>query len=165
MGMGCRALCGMIHAYMSIISTNHRRHHAITPRCACCLTQILTHVREKLQFVEKENGALQSQLEELDLELSEKRDRLGKAKATRDTLRQQGRKIKQSSVYITNPNLLDDIEVGCGGGSSLGSPCKSCRGVKCLQCKCCLKRQLNELVPWHLPWWYHNRAKRRRRRR
>lgn len=134
--------------------------------CACCChAQILTHVREKLQFVEKENGALQSQLEELDLELSEKRDRLGKAKATRDTLRQQGRKIKQSSVYITNPNLLDDIEVGCGGGSSLDSPRECCRGVKCLQCKCCLKRQLNKLVPWHLPWWYHNRAKRRRRRR
>jgi hypothetical protein len=48
----------------------------------------------------------------LDGTLSEKRDKLGKAKATRDTLRQKGRRIKESSVFITNPLLLDDIEVG-----------------------------------------------------
>jgi hypothetical protein len=48
----------------------------------------------------------------LDGTLSEKRDKLGKAKATRDTLRQKGRRIKESSVFITNPSLLDDIEVG-----------------------------------------------------
>mmetsp|Transcript_23724 Transcript_23724/g.52066 ORF Transcript_23724/g.52066 Transcript_23724/m.52066 type:complete len:532 (-) Transcript_23724:212-1807(-) len=73
--------------------------------------QILTHVREKLQFVEKENGSLSGQLEELDGVLAEKRDRLGKAKAHRDTLRQKGRKIKEGSVFITNHQLLDDIDV------------------------------------------------------
>lgn len=73
--------------------------------------QILTHVREKLQFVERENAQLQVQLEELERDLSERRDRLGKAKSTRDTLRLQGRKIKEASVYITNSNLLDDMEV------------------------------------------------------
>ncbi len=76
--------------------------------------QILTHIREKLQFVEKENLSLAAQLEELDTQLSEKRDRLGKAKNTRDTLRQKTRKIKETSVFITNPNLLDDIEVRLG---------------------------------------------------
>ena len=73
--------------------------------------QILTHVREKLQFVEKENSQLASKLEELDHLLVEKRDRLGKLKAARDAFRLKGRKIKQASVYITNPGLLDDIEV------------------------------------------------------
>ena len=73
-------------------------------------SQILTHVREKLLFVQKENAGLTSQLEELDRLLIEKRDSLGKVKATRDALRLKGRKIKQASVYVTNPGLLDDIE-------------------------------------------------------
>lgn len=73
--------------------------------------QILTHVREKLQFIEKENAALASQLEELDATLSERRDKLGKAKAQRDTLRQKGRRIKEGSVFITNAALLEDIEI------------------------------------------------------
>ncbi|GFH08394.1 DUF4201 domain-containing protein [Haematococcus lacustris] len=72
--------------------------------------QILTHVREKLQFVEKENISLTAELESLDSQLSEKRDKLGKLKVTRDTLRQKGRRIKANSVFITNPSLLDDIE-------------------------------------------------------
>lgn len=72
--------------------------------------QILTHVREKLQFVEKENEALSATLTELDAALSEKRDALGKVKATRDTLRQKGRKIKDASTFITNSTLLNDIE-------------------------------------------------------
>ena len=73
--------------------------------------QILTHVREKLQFVERENAQLSIQLEEMERDLSERRDRLGKAKSSRDTLRLAGRKIKEASVYITNSSLLDDMEV------------------------------------------------------
>eukprot|EP00198_Chlamydomonas_reinhardtii_P008090 XP_001697427.1 flagellar associated protein [Chlamydomonas reinhardtii] len=73
--------------------------------------QILTHVREKLQFIEKENAALDSALNQLEAELADKRDRLGRAKAERDTLRAKGRKIKESGSNITSPQLLDDIEV------------------------------------------------------
>lgn len=40
-----------------------------------------------------------------------KRDKLGRAKATRDSLRQTGRKIREASTQIINPALLDDIEV------------------------------------------------------
>ncbi|MEW5303341.1 MAG: hypothetical protein WDW36_006043 [Sanguina aurantia] len=72
--------------------------------------QILTHVREKLQFVERENSAGKDVLEVLDQGLAAKRDRLGQSKAARDTLRLKGRKIQETSVYITNPHLLDDIE-------------------------------------------------------
>ncbi|MEW5309814.1 MAG: hypothetical protein WDW38_001669 [Sanguina aurantia] len=72
--------------------------------------QILTHVREKLQFVERENSSGKDGLEVLDQELAGKRDRLGQSKAARDTLRLKGRKIQETSVYITNPHLLDDIE-------------------------------------------------------
>ncbi|GIL43579.1 hypothetical protein Vafri_1283 [Volvox africanus] len=73
--------------------------------------QILTHVREKLQFIEKENAALASQLSALEAELADKRDRLGRAKAERDTLRAKGRKIKESGSNITSTQLLDDIEI------------------------------------------------------
>ncbi len=79
--------------------------HLLPPR------QILTHVREKLQFIEKENAALGSQLSALEAELADKRDTLGRAKAERDTLRLKGRKIKESGSNITSPALLDDIEV------------------------------------------------------
>lgn len=72
--------------------------------------QILTHVREKLQFIEKENAALGSQLSALEAELADKRDQLGRAKAERDTLRLKGRKIKESGSNITSAALLDDIE-------------------------------------------------------
>ncbi|GFR41474.1 hypothetical protein Agub_g2164 [Astrephomene gubernaculifera] len=73
--------------------------------------QILTHVREKLQFIEKENAALAASLADLEAELAEKRDRLGRIKAERDTLRAKGRKIKESGSNITSSQLLDDIEV------------------------------------------------------
>ncbi|PNH09065.1 Coiled-coil domain-containing protein 96 [Tetrabaena socialis] len=72
---------------------------------------ILTHVREKLQFIEKENSALDSGLGQLEAELADKRDRLGRAKVERDTLRLKGRKIKESGSNLTSPQLLDDIEI------------------------------------------------------
>lgn len=68
-------------------------------------------MREKLQFIEKENAALGSQLSALEAELADKRDQLGRAKAERDTLRLKGRKIKESGSNITSAALLDDIEV------------------------------------------------------
>ncbi len=76
------------------------------------MPQILTHVREKLQCIEKDNNGLSGTLQSLEGDLAVKRDSLGRAKATRDTLRQKGRKIKESSSYITKPELLDDFEVG-----------------------------------------------------
>ncbi|PNH00299.1 Histone deacetylase 6, partial [Tetrabaena socialis] len=72
---------------------------------------ILTHVREKLQFIEKENSALDSGLGQLEAGLADKRDRLGRAKVERDTLRLKGRKIKESGSNLTSPQLLDDIEI------------------------------------------------------
>lgn len=73
--------------------------------------QILTHLKEKLQFVEKENAQLTEQLGQLDEELGYKRDGLQQLKTTRDMLRTKGLKIKESSSYITNDLLLDDLEI------------------------------------------------------
>jgi hypothetical protein len=42
--------------------------------------------------------------------------------ATRDGLRQKGRKIKETSVFITSGTLLDDIEVHCAGRAGTHMP-------------------------------------------
>jgi len=85
--------------------------------CMCVLvwfvSQILTHMKEKLQFVESQNSSLQQELQQLEAELAGRRDELAGLKATRDKLRQQGRQIKEHSVYVANPMLLQDMQVSC----------------------------------------------------
>ena len=49
--------------------------------------QVLTHIKEKLQFVAAENAVVRRRLTELDAELSRERDRLTKAKRDREVLR------------------------------------------------------------------------------
>jgi hypothetical protein len=73
--------------------------------------QVLTHMKEKLQFVEKDNQALKAQVADLDAQLTANRDSLTKMKSARDTMRTKGRNIKDSSLYVTNPELLQDMEV------------------------------------------------------
>lgn len=73
--------------------------------------KILTHMKEKLQFVEAQNAGLQAELDQLEADLTGRRDELAGLKASRDKLRQQGRIIKESSVYIANPMLLQDMQV------------------------------------------------------
>ena len=68
-------------------------------------------MKEKLQFVEKDNQALKAQLADLDAQLTANRDSLTKMKTARDTMRTKGRSIKDSSLYVTNPQLLQDMEV------------------------------------------------------
>uniref|UniRef100_A0A7S0N630 CCDC113/CCDC96 coiled-coil domain-containing protein n=1 Tax=Pyramimonas obovata TaxID=1411642 RepID=A0A7S0N630_9CHLO len=73
--------------------------------------QVLTHLKEKLQFVQKENEVLRGDLEELDSQLAGKRDGLNKEKLERDINRAENTRIKASSGIITNPVLLEDIEI------------------------------------------------------
>merc|ERR1711896_18404 len=49
--------------------------------------QVLTHIKEKLQFVQVENQSLKRELAKLDTELTKERDALTKAKRERDQLR------------------------------------------------------------------------------
>lgn len=73
--------------------------------------QVLTHLKEKLQFVQKENEVLQAELEDLDGDLAGKRDQLNKEKLDRDMFRIENARIKAQSGIVTNPNLLDDMEI------------------------------------------------------
>jgi predicted nuclease with TOPRIM domain len=66
-------------------------------------------MREKLQFVQKNNRKLTREVAELEAELGTRRDDLGKIKQQRDKLRNMAQKMKESSVYIDNPMLLADM--------------------------------------------------------
>lgn len=84
--------------------------------CCCvgppaCLQQILTHMKAKLAFIESENKALTAEQKELDAALKGKRDELASLKGKRDRLWQQQRTLKEGSVFVTNPMLLQDMQV------------------------------------------------------
>lgn len=71
--------------------------------------QILTHMREKVAFVQKRTLRLATEVQALHTDLGSRRDRLGKLKAQRDALRSTAQKKREASVYIDNPLLIDDL--------------------------------------------------------
>lgn len=72
--------------------------------------QILTHVKEKLQFVEQENQYQRQKQLEVDVLLKEKRDKLAKMKQKRDALRMENHRLKQNCGLLGNEALLRNFE-------------------------------------------------------
>ena len=73
--------------------------------------QILTHVKEKLQFAQKEKQALQAELDSVEGALATHRDDLTRVKVTRDKAKVATRKIRDAGSHVTNTALLADMEV------------------------------------------------------
>ena len=73
--------------------------------------QVLTHVKEKLQFAQKEKEALQVELDTVESALATHRDDLGRVKLTRDKALAAARKLKDSVSHVSNASLLADLEV------------------------------------------------------
>ncbi|GMH35723.1 hypothetical protein BSKO_03591 [Bryopsis sp. KO-2023] len=73
--------------------------------------QILTHIKEKLQFVDRENEKMEQRQKELELAMVDKREILQQVKSTRDKLRTRSQDLKEKSTYITAMPLLEDLEV------------------------------------------------------
>lgn len=72
-------------------------------------------MKEKLQFVERDNSSLTGELADVDDQLAGQRGALTALKATRDVMRTKQRSFKDTTLNITNPQLLRDMEVGgCG---------------------------------------------------
>jgi hypothetical protein len=71
---------------------------------------LLTHVKEKLQFVQQENQALKKELAEIELEVTEHRDTITRAKAEREKLKGENSRLKDSMPLIGNVDLLIDYE-------------------------------------------------------
>ncbi|TPX34310.1 hypothetical protein SmJEL517_g03011 [Synchytrium microbalum] len=74
------------------------------------VVQILTHVREKLQFVQTENEVLKKQMLAIDAQVSDGRDALPAAKRKRDSLKAAGLDLKTRNGLLGSKDLLRDHE-------------------------------------------------------
>ncbi|TPX41564.1 hypothetical protein SeMB42_g05520 [Synchytrium endobioticum] len=75
------------------------------------VVQVLTHVREKLQFVQTENRSLASQMCDIDALVSARRDVLPLLKRRREQLKQNGAELKNKHGLLGNHDLLRDHEL------------------------------------------------------
>ncbi|KAL2079462.1 hypothetical protein ACEWY4_025206 [Coilia grayii] len=72
--------------------------------------QVLTHVKEKLQFVQVENQTKRVQLAEVEAQVAQKRDTLTRSKQARDSLRMDNLRLRQRCGLLGNETLLRDFE-------------------------------------------------------
>jgi len=72
--------------------------------------QVLTHLKEKLQFVQAENQVLKHELSDLEVELISKRDVLTQIKHERDALRGENAARRQQRGLVSSEELLIDFE-------------------------------------------------------
>ena len=72
------------------------------------VVQVLTHVKEKLQFVQSETVSLKSALKILDEEVNDKRDSLPTIKLNRDKFRANNILLRQQNGLLGNEKLLID---------------------------------------------------------
>ncbi|XP_014594055.3 cilia- and flagella-associated protein 184 [Equus caballus] len=72
--------------------------------------QIITHVKEKLHFVDIENSYKKSKLLEIEARVALRRDLLTKIKQVRDNLRTDNIKLNQKCGLLGKESLLRDME-------------------------------------------------------
>ena len=72
--------------------------------------QVLTHVKEKLQFVQTENHQLRRDLEELDAQVVAGRTTLGRLKVVRDNIRRDNQQLREAGGLVNSVDLLRDFE-------------------------------------------------------
>jgi len=72
--------------------------------------QVLTHLKEKLQFVQAENQVRKHELSDFEVELTSKRDMLTQVKHDRDGLRGENSSRRQQRGLVSSEELLIDYE-------------------------------------------------------
>lgn len=72
--------------------------------------QVLTHIKEKLQFVQEENSVLDAELAVYNEQVTQLRDQLTKMKHVRDQLRTENAMLKQKQGFIGSDLLVQDFE-------------------------------------------------------
>jgi hypothetical protein len=72
--------------------------------------QVLTHLKEKLQFVQAENHVRKHELSDFEVELTSKRDVLTQVKHERDALRGENAARRQQRGLVSSEELLIDFE-------------------------------------------------------
>ena len=75
--------------------------------------QVLTHMKEKLDFLTTQNSSLQQKLQTREVELTASRDKLGKMKLARDMLRRENTELQQNMGLLGKEVILiDQIRLG-----------------------------------------------------
>ncbi|KAK2571769.1 Coiled-coil domain-containing protein 96 [Acropora cervicornis] len=72
--------------------------------------QVLTHLKEKLQFVQAENSEQSNHLRSVEAHVAQKRDILTRNKQVRDAMRIENVKLRQKCGLLGNEPLLRDYE-------------------------------------------------------
>ncbi|XP_005068903.2 coiled-coil domain-containing protein 96 [Mesocricetus auratus] len=72
--------------------------------------QIITHVKEKLSFIDMENSCKKAQLLEIEAQVALGRDLLTKTKQARDSFRIDNIKLNQKCGLLGKESLLRDLE-------------------------------------------------------
>ncbi|MBN3300670.1 CCD96 protein, partial [Amia calva] len=113
--------------------------------------QVLTHVKEKLQFVQVENQAKKAQLTETQALVANKRDILTRTKRARDNLRIDNLKMRQQCGLRGNETLLRDFEEKVDVSEVLRQRlemAKRCHADLTLRCAG-VKKKLEQAKPSH----------------
>jgi len=72
--------------------------------------QVLTHLKEKLKFVEHDNESTTSKLSKLELEVSSNREKLRRLKRDKDSLKSSNLTLKHKQGLSSNELLIMDYE-------------------------------------------------------
>jgi len=72
--------------------------------------QIITHMREKVQFVQQDYQSLKAELAQLDQDLAAQRDLVAKTKHERDEHRSDSGKLRQQTSIMNSEHLTRDFE-------------------------------------------------------
>lgn len=72
--------------------------------------QVLTHLKQKLQFVQVENCSKKERLKQIESVVAQKRDLLTRTKQTRDALRMNNNTLRHKGGLVSHSTLLRDFE-------------------------------------------------------
>lgn len=72
--------------------------------------QVLTHLKQKLQFVQVENCGKKEKLKQIESVVAQKRDVLTRTKQTRDALRMNNNTLRHKGGLVSHSTLLRDFE-------------------------------------------------------
>merc|ERR1711964_753705 len=91
------------------IEERHEELHKLRKKTVITV-QVITHMREKLQLIARENAKLKAELARLDQELASQRDLVAKTKHERDDFRADNAKLRQQTGILNSDLLAKDYE-------------------------------------------------------
>lgn len=91
------------------IEERHEELHKLRKKTTTTV-QVLTHIKEKLQFVEARAEVLKKELGAVEDQVTAQRDTLNRAKHRRDALRSENDTLRASQGFVNNDALVLDFE-------------------------------------------------------